>query len=382
MLLTTHLKLLVSEEQRPLLLAYMGRSNQACNRVSAVAFHDQNWNRVNLQKQCYYGVREEFELSAQTSILVTRKVADSYRTDIENIRTRNRMRQKDEPKEELKQHKFKKHGAVTYDARCLSWKGRNSVSLLTLKGRVVVPIILSGKYADLDLTKVHGEADLLNRKGEFYLSVSYDVEEGEKYEPTDLIGVDLGRKNIASTSDGQMFCGDCCEATRKKYVHLRQRYQSVGTKSAYKHLSKIDSRESDFKRNENHSISKELVSQAKGTGRGIALEELTHIHRRRTANKAQQDAGSKWALRQLRSFIEYKAKLSGVPVVPVDPAYTSQKCSVCGFVHEDNRISQSSFVCLKCGHSEHADLNASKNIRDMARAAVNRPMVVRHAAMA
>ena len=136
MLLTAHLKLLVSEEQRSLLFEFMERSNQACNKVSAIAFHDKNWNRVKLQKHCYYGVRDEFGLSAQTTILVTRKVADSYRTDIENIRIRNRMRPKDEPKEELKQHKFKKYGAVTYDSRCLSWKGRDRVSMLTLEGRI------------------------------------------------------------------------------------------------------------------------------------------------------------------------------------------------------------------------------------------------------
>ena len=382
MLLTTHLKLLVSEEKRPLLLEFMERSNQACNKVSAIAFHDKNFNRVKLQKQCYYGVREECGLSAQTTVLVTRKVADSYRTDVENIRIRNKLRPKDEPEEKLKQHKFKKHGAVAYDPRCLSWKGHDKISILTLEGRIELPIVISGKYADLDLTTVRGEVDLLYRKGEFYLAVSYEVLEAPQYPTNDFIGIDLGRKNIAATSDGHLFCGDDCESIRKKYVDLRHRYQSVGTKSSHKHLSRIDTNETDFKKNVNHNISKELVSQAKGTRRGIALEELMYIPRLRTANKAFNDAGSKWAFRQLRSFIEYKAKLPGVPVIIVNPAYTSQRCSVCGFVHEGNRTSQSSFVCLDCGHSEHADINASKNIRDMARAAVNRPMVVRHAAVA
>ncbi len=239
--------------------------------------------------------------------------------------------------------------------------------------------MLSGKYADLDLSKLRGECDLLYRKREFYLNVSYEVLEEPQYATNDHIGVDLGRNNIASTSDGEFFCGDACEATKMKYVGLRRKYQSVGTKSAHKHRSKTDRRGSDLKKNANHKISKELVSQSKGTGRGIALEGLSHIPRLRTAAKDHNDAGSKWAFRQLRSLIEYKAKLSGVPVILVNPAYTSQKCSVCGFVHEENRLSQSSFVCQRCSHSEHADTNASKNIRDMARAAVNQPMVVRHA---
>ena len=365
-----------------MLLATMERRNEACNEVSVIAFHDNDWNKFRLQKKCYHGIRADHGISAQMAIRDIKKVADSYRTDVENIRIRNRMRPKDEPKEELKRHKFKKHGAVSYDARCMSWKGRDNVSILTLEGRIIVPIVLSGKYLNLDLTTVRGEVDLLYRKGEFFLAAVYDVSELSSMVVNEYIGVDLGRKNIASTSDGERFCGDDCEAARKKYVYLRQRYQSVGTKSAHKHLSKIDGKEANFKKNVNHNISKELVSQAKGTGRGIALEELTHIRSRITVNKAQRDASSKWAFRQLRSFIDYKAKLSGVPVFFVSPAYTSQTCSVCGFVHEGNRSSQSSFVCLRCAHSENADLNAAKNIRDMARAAVNQPMVVRHAAAA
>jgi hypothetical protein len=69
-----------------------------------------------------------------------------------------------EPKEVLKQHKFKRRGAVSYDSRCLSWKGRDRVSMLTLEGRIVVPIVLSGKYADLDLSKIRRECELFHRK--------------------------------------------------------------------------------------------------------------------------------------------------------------------------------------------------------------------------
>ncbi len=379
MILTALIKLLPTQEQHALLLETMECFNQACNKVSAIAFQDDNYGRVTLQKQCYYGVREDFGLSAQMTILATRKVADTYRTDIENIRIRNMSRPINTPEEQLKQHKFKKHGGVQYDVRCLSWKGKDRVSILTLKGRIEMPLVLSGNDEPTILMNIRGECDLLYRKKKFYLAVCYEVPTECQYAPTGFIGVDLGRKNIASTSDGELFCGTACERTRKRYVELRGRYQSVGTKSAHKHLSRLARKEYSFKSNENHSISKKLVSQAKGTGRGIALENLTYIPRQKTA-KGARDAASKWAFRQLRTFIEYKSKLSGVPIVLVDPAYTSQCCSVCGFVHKGNRKSQSEFVCLECGHEENADVNAARNIQ--ARAAVNQPMVVRHAAEA
>jgi len=51
-------------------------------------------------------------------------------------------------------------------------------------------------------------------------------------------------------------------------------------------------------------------------------------------------------------------------VVKVDPKYTSQECNNCGHISKENRQSQSEFECVKCGHTDNADLNASKNIKE------------------
>jgi transposase len=82
-----------------------------------------------------------------------------------------------------------------------------------------------------------------------------------------------------------------------------------------------------------------------------------------------------WAFFQLRVFLAYKAALAGVPVVLVNPAYTSQTCSRCGHREKAIRRSQAKFLCVKCGFSAHADLNAAVNIRERAlrRAAVIPP---------
>ena len=60
-----------------------------------------------------------------------------------------------------------------------------------------------------------------------------------------------------------------------------------------------------------------------------------------------------------------KTRLSDkTTVVLCPPAYTSQRCSVCGHTEPENRKKQAVFTCLMCGHSENADLNAAKNIRN------------------
>jgi putative transposase len=63
-----------------------------------------------------------------------------------------------------------------------------------------------------------------------------------------------------------------------------------------------------------------------------------------------------------------KARYTGSCVVTVNPAYTSQTCNVCKVVDRTSRESQAVFRCTSCGHAEHADVNAAKNILTAGRA--------------
>jgi transposase, IS605 OrfB family, central region len=65
---------------------------------------------------------------------------------------------------------------------------------------------------------------------------------------------------------------------------------------------------------------------------------------------------------EFRRQLEYKQQWAGGKLIIVPPANTSLKCSACGHISKANRISQSRFRCTECGHKEHADLNAAKNI--------------------
>ncbi len=61
-------------------------------------------------------------------------------------------------------------------------------------------------------------------------------------------------------------------------------------------------------------------------------------------------------------MLEYKAIRKGGEVIKIDPKFTSQKCSCCGYISKENQKSQSRFKCVKCTFEMNADLNASINI--------------------
>jgi putative transposase len=98
------------------------------------------------------------------------------------------------------------------------------------------------------------------------------------------------------------------------------------------------------------------------SGRGIAVEQLTGIRARVRLRKPQRATLHTWAFAQLGQFIAYKAQRTGVVVVQVDPAYTSQTCHACGYIDKRNRRSQAVFHCGRCDFVGHADHNAALNI--------------------
>ncbi|MCL4486038.1 MAG: transposase [Nitrospirae bacterium] len=106
----------------------------------------------------------------------------------------------------------------------------------------------------------------------------------------------------------------------------------------------------------------------------MALEDLSGIRDRTTVRSGQRDQFGKWAFGQLRSFVEYKARMHGIPVILVDPRHTSRQCSRCGHIDRKNRKSQSEFQCVQCSFSLNADGNAAINIAR--RASVNTPVAV------
>jgi len=352
MQLTLTVKLQPNPAQTQSLLATMERFNAACNAIAETAFREHTASHVRLHRLMYREVRERFGLSAQMAVRAIGKVVEAYKRD------------------KTVKPSFRPHSAIVYDDRLLSWKGVDRVSILTLQGRIVVPVVMDAYHAQR-LRRVRGQSDLIYRDGLFYLAVVVDVPEPPPLQPDDWLGVDLGIVNIAADSDGETYSGGHLNSLRKRHAKLRQRLQQTGTKSAKRLLKKRRRKEHRFATHVNHVISKRLVAQAQGTGRGIALEDLKGIRDRITVKKAQRRNQHSWAFAQLRMFIQYKARLAGVAVALVDPRNTSRTCPQCGLIDKRNRPNQASFRCIGCGFAGPADTIAAINIGR--RAAANRP---------
>lgn len=340
---TLQIKLLPDETQRAALNETMRAFNDACNYIAEVAYRERCASKFKLQKLVYNDVRQQFGLSSQMAVRAIAKVVDAYKRD------------------KTKACFFRPTGAVVYDQRILSFKGLETASLLTLQGRLLVPMQM-GQYQRVQWHRTKGQSDLVLVDNTFYLLVVVDTPEVPPTDPQGFIGVDLGIARIATDSDGESVSGDAVEHTRQRYHSLRQGLQAKGTKSAKRHLKKISRKEARFRRDTNHVVAKALVEKAKDTGRGIALEDLKHIRSRTTVRKSDRAKHGGWAFFQLQAFIAYKAAIAGVPVVWVDPRNTSRTCHQCGHCEKANRKSQSRFQCASCGHVANADDNAAMNI--------------------
>ena len=100
------------------------------------------------------------------------------------------------------------------------------------------------------------------------------------------------------------------------------------------------------------------VGNMSRSAKGTEQEPGRNVRAKSGLNRSILDQGWGEFLRQL----SYKQEWRGGLLISVNPRYTSQKCYCCGFTDASNRASQSEFKCQTCGHEDHADVNAAKNI--------------------
>lgn len=339
MKLTLKIKLLPTDEQAKSLLQTIKEANKACNLISDIAWQQKAFQQFKLHNASYHTIKGATELSSQVIVRCISKVADAYKLDKKVKRT------------------FKPLGSISYDSRILTYKPDNIVSIWSVGGRLKMPFVCHNPNY---LPYIKGEADLLFRKGKFYLFQTVDIIEDDVKDVETFLGVDFGLVILATLSNGKEFNSKQLETYRVKRQKVRSSVQSKRTRGSKKLLKRLSGRERTTASIINHTIAKQIVQIAKEENKGIALEDLKGIRfsSLKKGKKFRSRVG-KWSFNQLRQYISYKAVLNGVPVVLVNPRYTSKTCSNCH--HIGNRKGKV-FECNNCGNNMDADVNASLNI--------------------
>ena len=220
----------------------------------------------------------------------------------------------------------------------------------------VVPLKLVLNYQFPDFQKVN-QIELDKE----FAYISCTIAEQPEMIPQQFIGVDrntTGHVAVTANPDTGKIekLGKSALHIHRKYSAIRKQLQRQGK---FRKLSVVKDRESRIVKDLNHKISRKIVDMAKVQHAALVFEDLGGIRQTRKQHRSFKYALHSWSFYQLQTFVEYKAKLLGVPVLYVDPAYTSQDCSRCGTRGQRNG---KDFKCLTCGHVDHADVNAAFNI--------------------
>ena len=219
----------------------------------------------------------------------------------------------------------------------------------------------------------------LTREGATWsVSLQYqvaDVASAAGLAPT--LALDLGVTNFYTTSEGVH--QEPLHALKRQAARLRRYQRGVarkqkGSNNRKKAVNRLANLHRRIARQRTDWLHKRSTALAREHA-VIAMEDLrvgamsrssagtletpgTNVKAKSGLNRAILDQG--WGT--FRNMLVYKLQANGGQLVLVPPAYSSQRCSACGFIHAENRKTQARFACVACGHQEHADVNAAKNI--------------------
>jgi len=222
-----------------------------------------------------------------------------------------------------------------------------------------------------------------DRVGRWHISFAAPQPALDRQPTGAVIGIDRGVRTALVTSDGQHYRAPRISDRRAtRYLALQQRMSRQQKRSRKREktkwaMARIAAGVTDRRRDWAEKVSTRLVVDhdlivfeklnTKGMTRKPAPKPDPDQPGSFLPNGARAKAGlnrgilaSCWGLLATRT--ERKAAASSVAVVYVNPKHSSQQCRVCGHIAAESRKSQAVFLCVQCGHGDHADANAARNV--------------------
>jgi putative transposase len=201
------------------------------------------------------------------------------------------------------------------------------------------------------------------------------------------VGIDLGVCALVATSDGELVReGRFAQKAKDRLAGAQRalatkRRGSMHRRRACEAVGRTHRRVANQRKDLAHQVSRRLVNdhdlivvenlrvpqmsrRPKPRPNGKGGFDPNGARAKAGLNRSIADAG--WGM--LCSMLVYKAEDAGRELIAVDPRHTSLRCACCGHAESENRVSQAVFRCRGCGHEDHADINAARNILRAGRA--------------
>ena len=273
--------------------------------------------------------------------------------------------------------KFKsKFARQSYRTNCIrsNYKGKeyNNVELDLLTRNIKLPKLGKVKirgYRNKD--KIDGK--ILNATisrdatNKYYVSVVV-VEDIliEKVTPTNIVGIDLGIKDLVITSDGTKYSNEKVLMKYEKRLKRLQRKLSRQVKGSKNYLktkekiARIYAKIKNYRKHYLNNIANEIVNEHDIIVTESLLVKDMFKDKRKAFNKSLSDA----AVSTLCSLMEWKCKIKGKFYYKINTYYpSSQICSYCGYKNSKLKdLSIRDYDCPECGSHNDRDINASLNI--------------------
>jgi putative transposase len=232
--------------------------------------------------------------------------------------------------------------------------------------KTTAPLAFVWSWPEVDVTGLEPTTVTVSRDpcGRWYVSFAIEVADPQQLPATGaVVGVDLGIKDFAATSDGEKIANPRHLERRARNLARYQRRLArcqrgsanrvkAKAKVARAHR-KVKASRADFL----HRASTRLVRDHDV----IVVEDLAvkNMVRNRSLAKAISDCG--WGT--FRQMLEYKAERAGRHLIVVDHWYPSSKtCSACGHLLAELSLSTRTWQCPSCGTRHDRDINAAQNI--------------------
>ncbi|MCO6500241.1 MAG: transposase [Vicingus serpentipes] len=202
--------------------------------------------------------------------------------------------------------------------------------------------------------------------GKYFVSILCDTKEDlptkAPIKESTTIGIDLGIKDFAITSEGEVFENPkLLRKAQSKLKYVQRKYSKYKGKRTKKKLAKLHENVVNKRKDFLHKVSTQLIRE----NQTIAIETLAVKNMVKNHNLAQAISDASWST--FVSMLEYKSDWYGKNILRIGRFSPSSKtCSNCGAINKELQLKDREWTCSNCSSVLDRDVNAAINIKSFA----------------